>query len=281
MFSFSCINHNTSNKTLDVALNANILISNSKAQGSGILFQRNNSTYVLTAAHIVAKNVTITNVDDKNLNKRYIFKRYDDVDITKTITLNGVLVKLEKSRAKVITVDEFRDLALLQVYENNFGKTNILLSKKLPEIGSDVYMVGNVEGQNFVNSVAQGITSYYGRQDSDREIIDQANVAIISGCSGGGIYLKNTGELLGIISRAITNGSSGYAQSSFTLYVPARIIDAWAKENNIDFIFDSTKPIRDFKINNIVLIKTTKIPTTIPSTKPLSDWDLFNSFHWK
>lgn len=82
------------------------------------------------------------------------------------------------SKAKVLVVDEVNDIAILECYQNIDVPNNINLSRKLPKIGSPIYMIGNVRGSMYVNSLAAGITSYYGRIVNSA-LLDQANIAII------------------------------------------------------------------------------------------------------
>lgn len=253
-------------KTIELAQNSNVLISTEKKnifgrigkeQGSGVLFFRNNQTYVLTAAHVLSYDISKVRIG----NQYYNFKTYNNPDIIKNIIFNGKVISTIHANSLVLKVDETKDLALLKV-DNKFLKTNVILDCDLPPLGSPVYVFGNMFRETLSNSLSNGITSYYGRTEN-HVTVDQLVCTIVEGDSGCGVYLQNNSHLIGIIVSGITEH-----ETSVCFYVPSRVIKNWSIEKGFEFIFNKDLPIKEIKPENIVLDSIEEIPATQPSTKP-------------
>lgn len=160
-----------SNNHLERNLQANILVDSFKSQGSGVAFQYQDKVYILTAEHVAASNVKFYIVKNDILKNEYLIKRYDDIDIVK----DGMFI----TKAKILLVDELNDLALLECYKYFDTQNGLNVSKQLPKVGSPIYMIGNVKGGMYINSLSVGITSYYGRHLNNTGILDQGNISII------------------------------------------------------------------------------------------------------
>jgi len=150
-----------------------------KGSGTGFIFSQEG--LIMTNRHVV--NV----VDEKE-------------GEFKAITNNG-----EEYIAKLVGKDPLKDLAILQIFDENlpyveFGDSDIL------EIGSTVIAIGNVLGR-YQNTVTKGIVSGLGRSiyasdktGNDAELLDsviQTDAEINRGNSGGPL-VNLKGEVVGI-----------------------------------------------------------------------------------
>lgn len=187
-----------------------------QAGGSGIAIgNKDNCTYILTAYHVVdipkTANNTIINV---------AFFYYKEITIV---------------RAEIIDIDYSNDLALLKVK----GLFPIAKVGATLRIFQKVYAIGCRIGNR--PSVSEGIVSC--------EIFNAnrwtSSAPAIHGCSGGGIFLQETGELIGIMIKLsfITIASPFGIDSSpvchIVTFVPITIIREFFRITNNEWIIEN------------------------------------------
>lgn len=84
------------------------------------------------------------------------------------------------------------------------------------------------------SSRVEGIVSQHGRL-IDSKIYDQVSTPSFPGSSGGGVYLKSDGRLIGLLVRGTPGG--------FSLIVPVRRMAAWAKKAQIEWAMRDDVPV--------------------------------------
>lgn len=175
----------------------NVLVDTPISQGSGILVADN---HVLTVQHILK----------------------DATDITIIYELKGVgEIKL---KADPVAISESEDLALLKM-RGSLTFPCVKFANETPEVGSEVYHVGNFNGEVQANSLSSGVMSYTRRHD----IYDQISAVAYVGSSGGGVYHES--KCIGLVCKI---GGPG-----ITLIIPVWRLRAWAKAEKIEWIFDT------------------------------------------
>lgn len=133
--------------------------------GSGVIIS---DTYILTAAHVVGNESTVT---------VYIYDYELPVVTIKTVT--------------VIITDTYKDLALLRYTSSQRYKQARLAPRDYqPYLFTEVYAVGCSLGFN--PRPSEGIITSIGINKWE------VSAPILPGNSGGGVFLKDTHELIGI-----------------------------------------------------------------------------------
>jgi S1-C subfamily serine protease len=198
--------------------------------------------FVWTCAHLVdGLRSTRTVIDGNGKNKTVI--EFKDAQVVKELVEDGRKVGELKMDAKVILYSDAtdgEDLALLLVRKVGFVKQNteFFLENKNVEIGEPLLHVGSLLGQAGANSMTNGIMSQVGRVlnigSGDGTVFDQTTVTAFPGSSGGGVFM-NDGRYVGMLVRG-----SG---ETFNFIVPVRRMVKWAKERNIEWAIDVTKPV--------------------------------------
>lgn len=192
-----------------------------KARGSGFLFTRNvdgvSMSFVWTAAHVAE------------------CARQGD-------TFDDLLIVTQDKRVyptRVILYSDDaggHDVALLQVTQRGvfrFDETvHFDLSGKQLDAGDEVYHVGSMRGAPCRNSLTAGIVSFPGRPIDDFEY-DQINITAYPGSSGGPLFRKGDGRVVGMVVR-VYQGSPG-----ITYTVPARRLVDFAKAEGFGWAVDS------------------------------------------
>lgn len=193
--------------------------------GSGVVILRAGRAYVWTAAHVVAHtkpSVAVEIVQDTSFRGR----------------LSGKIVAF----AHVIRCDTFADLALLSVDAPGLfsaGASFDLSPSPLP-LGTELAHVGSFLGDLGSQSFSTGVMSYVGRHSPDPSIwpdLDQITCTAFPGSSGGGVFVRATGRVAGLLV--------GAAGETFTFMVPARAIVAWAKVNRCAWAVDPGAPLTE------------------------------------
>jgi len=191
--------------------------------GTGVLFNRDKSTYILTAAHVINSSI-----------KAKKFKKEYSITITRELyNDSGIKIGLTTIKAEILKYSTKIDAAVLYILPKLFLKssTKFYLEKAIPKVGSEVWHIGSPYGDRLPISLFDGIISYL-----DRKIPfaltpkDQVNIQVIPGCSGGGVFFKKDFKCIGIV--VILTYKQG-------LFVPIRQIIKWAKEEKIYYLFDS------------------------------------------
>lgn len=106
--------------------------------------------------------------------------------------------------AGVVAFDKQRDLVLLKV--DNLRRTPLTLSGAVqPQVGEDIYALGNPEGLE--GTISPGIISALGTRKLEGEDLIQMTAPISSGSSGGPVVNRNA-EVIGIASAFLSKGQN-------------------------------------------------------------------------
>ena len=230
----------TANHLQDVSVTIRSEGGWSASEGSGVIFTRKDKdgklcNFVWTAAHVV-DNLRKTRTVIANGTPRTVVE-FDDAKIIKVIRQDGRTVgrlELDAEVIKYSNADDGHDLALLRVRKIGFVKDTVTfhLKKDLIPLGTDLWHVGSLLGQLGSNSMTDGIYSQHGRilTGLNKRIFDQTTVAAFPGSSGGGVFLKNNANYIGMLVRG--------AGETFNLIVPVRRMIEWAERNDIMWALD-------------------------------------------
>ena len=152
-----------------------------KSFGSGVIISEDG--YIITAFHNLSGNLSTVKISEKS----YL--------------------------ANLIGFDEYADLAVLKINEENLNHIEFSDQENL-EIGQTVYAIGNP--YNIGISVSRGILSATGRNFGNPYLdIIQTDAAINRGNSGGAL-INESGELIGL-STLIASASGGSDGVGFAL----------------------------------------------------------------
>lgn len=223
------------------------------AQGSGTIIIRKigekKTTWVLTAYHVVEDLRHVrTVIDDDGKEKKVV--TYDDAQITQEQVENGRVVGEIKFDARVVCVDQRRDIALLRVRKDDLGPSvlgaSFYLKDSIPFPGTEIYHCGAPGGQQIggTQSLTHGIISRIGVRipkfgGSEHGVFDQSDCAALPGSSGGLVALKSSGEWIGMITLGLSGGDN------FHWVVPVRSVKEWADEAGIMWILDPNIKVKD------------------------------------
>ena len=98
------------------------------------------------------------------------------------------------------------------------------------KIGTEIYHIGNFRGEVYPDTVVKGIISHNKRNGFASY---QCDMSVYPGASGGGIFLKDTGEYIGMIV------SVDEKNMSISFGVSIEDIKIWADKNKLtDLIFE-------------------------------------------
>ena len=104
---------------------------------------------------------------------------------------------------------------------------------------------GSLLGQFGANSYTTGVLSQVGRtlpmKGANVKVFDQVTTVSFPGSSGGGMYLKESGEYIGMLTQGVMQ------LQGFNFIVPVRRIHAWAKQSKIEWAIDPTVPMPSLK----------------------------------
>jgi len=228
---------------VDNLQNISVTIKSGQGQGSGVLFTRQvgdeTVTYVWTAAHVIDSQRKTRNVIVNGSPKTVV--EFEDVQIVQEFKQNGRRIGEVKMEARVVRfsdAEQGEDLALLEVRKRNFTEatnTTTFYNGEIPAIGTELYHVGSLQGQFGANSLTTGIVSQIGRVlelGANGTVFDQTTVTAFPGSSGGGVFLKDSGQYVGMLVRG--------GGEQFNFIVPIRRLREWAKEAKIEWAIDQT-----------------------------------------
>jgi len=156
----------------------NQVMSQSKAEGSGIIYDKNG--YIMTNYHVVEY------ADPKNSYSKYT-------------TLEVFLPDGRQAKAKFIGGDRKNDLAVIKIELDNLPVAELGDSSAL-EVGGLAVAIGNPLGMEFAGSVTSGIISAVNRKvqvDGRTLNLIQTDAAINPGNSGGAL-VNSQGQVIGI-----------------------------------------------------------------------------------
>jgi len=154
----------------DELLRPSVLISTPNGRGSGVVITSTDKiTYILTAAHVVGDEASV----------KVTFYYYSPNSIDTTIT------------ASVVATDTLKDLALIRTYTYKpYPYVARLASKDyVPYIFTPIWVIGCSLGYppRPTSGEVTAINNHWG-----------INAPIWPGNSGGGVFLKDSHELIGI-----------------------------------------------------------------------------------
>lgn len=211
-------------KVIDHLQDISVMVTADSGSGSGILVTRKvedkDVTFVWTAAHVVQK-------------LRIGENQFTDAKVIRQYRFNGSVLGELQLDAKIIHYSADEDLALLQIQKSNsfVDSATFYLDERVPAIGTDVYHVGSFHGKIGYNSFSTGVVSQHSRNLG----LDQTTAIIYPGSSGGGLFLKEDGRCIGLAVRTFGPG--------FSLYVPSRNMQKWAKRSKVEWALDTSVPM--------------------------------------
>lgn len=200
--------------------NNTVVVTSNYGHASGVLFTRADGqmTFVWTVAHAVNRVIKSDGTFD-NL----------------TIIRNDKIAEARILRASNHEIDH--DVALLQIIDSDIfnGDTKFYQPNHPVIVGQPVIHVGTPLGKIYECSVFFGHISYVNRLYNRHPVVvprlvDQIDITLMGGCSGGGIFDANNGQIMGVMSIGCHN-----VIGSMT---PTRYIYAWAKSHDCLWAFD-------------------------------------------
>lgn len=160
------------------ALKASVTIRLDKNRGHGSGFAISQDGYLLTNFHVVS---------GKKVGE------YESFDV--------IMPDGSSKSATVVRTDPENDIVLLKV-DGTFEKAFLLENTKNYDLLDEVYTVGTPISIDLGSTVTLGILS------NERKVDDinllQLNMAISPGNSGGALFMKENGKLIGVISSKIS-----------------------------------------------------------------------------
>ena len=233
-----------------------VTIKAGNAQGSGTLVTRqigeDTVTFIWTAAHVVDGLRTTRTVVTPQGTPR-ILVEYRDAEIVQERQQGGRRVGEVKYDCKVVKVsdaDYGEDLAVLMVRCKGAYPLNVCAKfhkdiNYLPPIGVELSHCGSLLGQFGAKSYTTGVLSQTGRtlpmKGANVKVFDQVTTVSFPGSSGGGMYLKDSGLYIGMLTQGVKQ------LQGFNFIVPVRRIHAWAKASQIEWAIDPTVPMPSLK----------------------------------
>jgi hypothetical protein len=211
-----------------------VTIKSKSSEGSGVIIKRGDYNFVLTAGHVISDLRRLRQIIDPRTGSTRNIIEFDEAKVIQNIYENGREVGQLEMLAVVICFSDAEygeDIALLRILKSNFinASVSFYLDDMVPAVGTELYHVGSLHGHFGSNSVTTGIISQIGRIHKGK-LYDQTNCTAFPGSSGGGVFIKENGECIGLLVR----GSGG----TFNLLVPIRRIQEWAKRMNVEFVLD-------------------------------------------
>ena len=258
-----------------------VTIKAGNAQGSGTLVTRkigeDTVTFIWTAAHVVDGLRTTRTVVTPQGTPR-ILVEYRDAEIVQERQQDGRRVGEVKFDCKIVKVsdaDYGEDLALLMVRCKSAYPPNICAKfhkdpNYIPPIGVDLSHCGSLMGQFGANSYTTGVLSQTGRtlpmKGANVKVFDQVTAVAFPGSSGGGIFLKDSGEYIGMLSQGVMK------LQGFNFIVPVRRIQAWAKGGKIEWAINPDVPVPTLKeIDAIPVEDAGQSPGGYPQHNPAGE----------
>lgn len=221
--------HNLTEPTIaEQCQNNTVVVTPGRGHGSGVLFTRtdatgNEITFVWTVGH-VAHQAMKSNGTFRKL----------------TIISGNKYAQAIVLRANDFEIDH--DIALLQIINSDdfHGNAKFYRTFNHVKVGQPIIHVGTPRGKLHERSVFLGNVSYvnrlYNRQPVlEPRLVDQIDVTIDDGCSGGGVFDAKTGGILGFATITTID--------SVMFITPTRYIYEWAKSHDCLWAFDHEVPL--------------------------------------
>lgn len=238
--------------------------------GSGVIFTREikegdkkrKVNFVWTAAHVLEGLRSVRSfIDSEGHVKKAV--EFQDAEIRKKIIEAGRTIGHLSLDARVVKYSDAKtgeDLALLMVRKHDFVEDSMKFyvdgeGSGVP-LGTQLFHVGSLLGEDGSNSMTTGIMSQVGRTVSlsggPKTLFDQTTVTAFPGSSGGGVF-KTDGQYVGMLVRG--------AGETFNLIVPVRRMKAWAEKEKLLWAMDpsaeapSLTDIESIPVENMADIK--------------------------
>jgi len=253
-----------------------VTIRSENAQGSGTLVTRKIDgdlvSFVWTAGHVIDHLRVVRKIITADGGVR-ILVEFKDAEIIQECKQDGRRVGEVKLNARVIKfsdADYGEDLALLMIRRRNvYSLSDTAKFKRdinyVPPIGVELSHCGSLLGQFGANSYTTGVLSQTGRtlamKGASVKVFDQVTAVAFPGSSGGGMYLKDTGEYIGMLTQGVQQ------MQGFNFIVPVRRIHAFARSAKIEWAVDSKVPSPTLnQIDNLPVEDSGVLPAGLPSS---------------
>jgi len=250
--------------------NISVTVKADRAQGSGTLVTRqvgnDTVTFVWTAGHVVDGLRTIRKVVDAE-GQMKILVEFKDPQIVAERHQDGRRVGETTLDCRVIKysdADYGEDLAVLMIRLKNAYPLDTSAKfhgdhNYIPPVGVDLSHCGSLLGQFGANSYTTGVLSQVGRllegSGASKKVFDQVTAVAFPGSSGGGMYLKDDGTYIGMLTQG------AMALQGFNFIVPVRRMHAWATDAKIEWALDPNSPMPSMaEIDKIAVEELGSIP---------------------
>jgi len=250
--------------------NISVTVKADNAQGSGTLVTRqvgdDTVTFVWTAGHVVDGLRTIRKVVDAD-GQMKILVEFKDPQIVAERHQDGRRVGETTLDCRVIKysdADYGEDLAVLMIRLKNAYPLDTSAKfhddhNYIPPVGVDLSHCGSLLGQFGANSYTTGVLSQVGRllegSGASNKVFDQVTAVAFPGSSGGGIYLKDDGTYIGMLTQGVM------ALQGFNFIVPVRRMHTWATDSEIEWALDPNSPMPSLvEIDKIAVEELGSIP---------------------
>ena len=183
-----------------------VLVETATGYGSAVTIKRGSRIFAWTAAHVVDKSAK--------------------VQVHKIYRSEGNKAGQYTCDAHVICVLPGVDAALLVIDGDPSQFSDAWFASDSPtKPGKKISGVGNVLGPKFDTSYTEGVVSQNGiRVDNEECLLDQANIAVAPGCSGGPLF-NSHGRVIGLVVI--------YVGPGIALYVPNRVLEQAAEKAGV------------------------------------------------
>lgn len=249
--------YKTESNTIESMANSTVLIkvfdkySALSSTGTGVVKKKDGRVYIWTVAHLFIDNIMVPDPNYKqnlfeiwnklpipNINQTVVEKK---VTVTRLSWKDGVESSCEK-KAEIIALDGDSDLAVLEVLDaSHFPAESVEFyqgEEDLP-IGTPVSHVGNMLGR-YPFTYDEGVISHPHRESGKDANWMQISNLIRHGSSGGPVFLKSDGTLIGLVDAGGLEDNVMVSGLSFV--IPSHQIKAWAIRNNLAWLFTNDIP---------------------------------------
>ncbi len=196
-----------------------LIVSPNGGQGTGVVFRKDTRVFVLTAAHVVAG--------------------FSKVDVRIVIHNDDHKVGYTSFTGRVVALDSLVDAALIYVdAPTNYFRFAEFDSLIPPAVGTPVFHCGNFLGEDFDTSISLGVVANVGVRPNGAwpwAVTDETTCAISPGSSGGPVFNSTNDKVIGLVVGLVPN-----LGDPVKVYIPVRVIAAWASLNRLSWIFDGT-----------------------------------------
>jgi hypothetical protein len=225
-----------------------VTVKAGNSQGSGTIVTRkvgdDTVSFIWTAGHVVNDLRVVRSIITDTGNTR-VLTEFKDAEIVQEFRQQDGRrvgeIKLDAKIIKFSDADYGEDLALLMVrrlnaYPLSTSAKFITERRYVPAIGVELSHCGSLLGQFGANSYTTGVLSQVGRtlamKGANVKVFDQVTAVAFPGSSGGGMYLKENGEYIGMLTQGVQK------LQGFNFIVPIRRIHAFAADAKIEWAID-------------------------------------------